>query len=40
MIGTGSTSIQAVPVIAQTAVHLTVIQRTANYSNPKRAMHR
>lgn len=33
-IGTGSTGIQAVPVIAETAEHLTVFQRTANYSIP------
>ncbi len=33
-IGTGSTGIQAVPVIAETAAHLTVFQRTANYSVP------
>ena len=36
MIGTGSTGIQAAPVIAQTAKHLTVFQRTANYSVPAR----
>jgi len=35
-IGTGSTGIQAVPVIAETAEHLTVFQRTANYSIPAR----
>ena len=35
-IGTGSTGIQAVPVIAETAGHLTVFQRTANYSIPAR----
>jgi cation diffusion facilitator CzcD-associated flavoprotein CzcO len=35
-IGTGSTGIQAVPVIAETAGHLTVFQRTANYSVPAR----
>ena len=35
-IGTGSTGIQAAPVIAQTARHLTVFQRTANYSVPAR----
>ena len=35
-IGTGSTGIQAVPVIAKTAAHLTVFQRTANYSVPAR----
>lgn len=33
-IGTGSTGIQAVPVISETAGHLTVFQRTANYSIP------
>ncbi len=33
-IGTGSTGIQAVPVIARQAKHLTVFQRTANYSIP------
>jgi cation diffusion facilitator CzcD-associated flavoprotein CzcO len=36
MIGTGSTGIQAAPAIAQAAAHLTVFQRTANYSIPAR----
>jgi cation diffusion facilitator CzcD-associated flavoprotein CzcO len=36
MIGTGSTAIQAAPVIAAAAAHLTVFQRTANYSVPAR----
>jgi cation diffusion facilitator CzcD-associated flavoprotein CzcO len=36
MIGTGSTAIQAAPVIAAQAAHLTVFQRTANYSVPAR----
>ena len=36
MIGTGSTGIQAAPVIAAHAKHLTVFQRTANYSVPAR----
>jgi cation diffusion facilitator CzcD-associated flavoprotein CzcO len=36
LIGTGSTGIQAAPVIAETAAHLTVFQRTANYSVPAR----
>ena len=36
LIGTGSTGIQAVPVIAETAARLTVFQRTANYSVPAR----
>ena len=36
MIGTGSTGIQAAPVIAAVAKHLTVFQRTANYSVPAR----
>jgi cyclohexanone monooxygenase len=34
VIGTGSSSIQAVPVIAEQAKHLTVFQRTANFSIP------
>ena len=34
LIGTGSTGIQAAPVIAERAAHLTVFQRTANYSVP------
>jgi len=34
MVGTGSTGIQAAPAIAETAAHLTVFQRTANYSIP------
>jgi len=34
LIGTGSTGIQAAPVIAEAAGHLTVFQRTANYSVP------
>ena len=34
MIGTGSTGIQCAPVIASEAAHLTVFQRTANYSMP------
>jgi cation diffusion facilitator CzcD-associated flavoprotein CzcO len=36
VIGTGSTGIQAIPVIAQQATHLTVFQRTPNYSIPAR----
>lgn len=36
LIGTGSTGIQAAPVIAEEAAHLTVFQRTANYSIPAR----
>ena len=35
-IGTGSTGIQAAPVIAEAARHLTVFQRTPNYSVPAR----
>jgi cation diffusion facilitator CzcD-associated flavoprotein CzcO len=34
LVGTGSTGIQATPVIAEQAAHLTVFQRTANYSVP------
>jgi cation diffusion facilitator CzcD-associated flavoprotein CzcO len=36
LIGTGSTGIQATPVLAEQAQHLTVFQRTANYSIPAR----
>ncbi len=34
IIGTGSSGIQAIPVIAETAQHLTVFQRTPNYTMP------
>ena len=34
VIGTGSSAIQAIPVIAQQAGHLTVFQRTPNFSVP------
>ena len=34
MIGTGSSGIQSIPVIARQAKHLTVFQRTANFSIP------
>ena len=36
IIGTGSSAIQAIPVIAAEAAHLTVFQRTPNYSIPAR----
>jgi len=36
VIGTGSTGVQAIPVIAAEADHLYVFQRTANYSVPAR----
>ena len=36
VVGTGSTGIQAIPVLAEPASHLTVFQRTANYSIPAR----
>ena len=36
VIGTGSSSIQAIPVIADEAAHVTVFQRTPNYSIPSR----
>ena len=36
VIGTGSSAIQSVPVIAEQASHLTVFQRTANFSIPAR----
>jgi cyclohexanone monooxygenase len=38
VIGTGSSAIQAIPVIAEQAAHLTVFQRTPNYSIPSRNM--
>ena len=34
VIGTGSSAIQSIPLIAQQAAHLTVFQRTPNYSVP------
>jgi cation diffusion facilitator CzcD-associated flavoprotein CzcO/acetyl esterase/lipase len=34
VIGTGSSGIQAIPLIAAQAAHLTVFQRTANFSTP------
>ncbi|MFD2470356.1 flavin-containing monooxygenase [Amycolatopsis silviterrae] len=36
VIGTGSSGIQAIPVIAETAAHVTVFQRSPNYSIPAR----
>ncbi len=36
IVGTGSSAIQAIPVIAEEAAHLTVFQRTPNYSIPAR----
>ncbi len=36
VIGTGATAVQAIPVIAQQAKHLTVFQRTPNYCVPAR----
>jgi len=36
IIGTGSSAIQAIPVIAEQAAHLTVFQRTPNFSVPAR----
>jgi cyclohexanone monooxygenase len=36
VVGTGSSAIQSVPVIAEQASHLTVFQRTANFSIPAR----
>jgi cation diffusion facilitator CzcD-associated flavoprotein CzcO len=36
IIGTGSTGIQVIPVVAEEAGHLTVFQRTANFSIPSR----
>ena len=34
IIGTGSSAIQSIPIIAKTAAHLTVFQRTPNYAVP------
>ncbi len=36
IVGTGSTGIQAIPVVAEQARHLTVFQRTPNYTSPAR----
>jgi cyclohexanone monooxygenase len=36
VIGTGSSAIQSIPIIAEQAAHLYVFQRTANYSVPSR----
>src|SRR5215472_4678700 len=36
IIGTGASGVQAIPVIARQAAHLTVFQRTANYVIPAR----
>lgn len=36
VIGTGSSGIQAIPIIARQAAHLTVFQRTPNFSVPAR----
>ncbi len=36
IIGTGSSAIQSIPLIAEQAAHLTVFQRTASYSVPAR----
>src|SRR5205085_10457966 len=36
MIGTGSSAVQSIPIIAQQAAHLTVFQRTPSYAVPAR----
>tara|TARA_B100001750_G_scaffold225239_1_gene216921 strand:+ start:2199 stop:3884 length:1686 start_codon:yes stop_codon:yes gene_type:complete len=36
IVGTGSSGVQTIPMLAQKAKHLTVFQRTANYSIPAR----
>ena len=36
MIGTGSSGVQSIPIIAKQAKHLYVFQRTANFSLPAR----
>ncbi len=38
VVGTGSSAIQSIPVIAEQAAHLTVFQRTPNFSIPTRNM--
>jgi cation diffusion facilitator CzcD-associated flavoprotein CzcO len=38
VIGTGSSGVQAIPVLAEQASHLTVFQRTPNFSVPARNM--
>ena len=38
LVGTGSSGVQAIPVIAEQARHLTVFQRSPNYSVPARNM--
>ena len=38
VIGTGSSGVQMIPIIAEQARHLTVFQRTANFSLPARNM--
>jgi cyclohexanone monooxygenase len=38
VIGTGSSGIQSIPVLAEQAAHLTVFQRTPHYSVPSRNM--
>lgn len=36
MIGTGSSGVQAIPILANEADHVTVFQRTATYAAPAR----
>ncbi|KAI9025624.1 putative monooxygenase [Hyaloraphidium curvatum] len=36
VVGTGSSGVQAIPLIAEAAAHLTVFQRTPNFSMPSR----
>ena len=36
VIGTGSTAVQAIPLLAERAAHLTVFQRSPNYAGPAR----
>jgi len=38
IIGTGSSAVQAIPIVADQAAHLTVFQRTPNYSVPAQNM--
>ncbi|HZS22346.1 MAG TPA: NAD(P)/FAD-dependent oxidoreductase [Pseudonocardiaceae bacterium] len=39
VIGTGSSGVQSIPIIAEQASHLTVLQRTANYAIPAHNHH-
>ena len=40
VIGTGSSAIQSIPLIAEQAAHLTVFQRTPNFALPPKTVRR